>query len=265
MKHPIHVRRCATVIAISLVSFQGWAEKRVGPKVRELVTLEFPTKTFYIHAPEYTLTRAQVERELTLRNGQGIQLFKLFHFTKSVFKQGAGEAKWNPMRLHHISGEVKINPSLKMVGNCVVQAQDVGGDSSRLRYSKISCYNDGEFNHYQNVWRGTKGNFEYEGLVFRAVYEAPEDIKYDPKVVNYCEGDGLEAGFPTIFIRDYLTTRQIWIEKDHVTKSGQRVLSGENLECRPDRLNPDGIVRCTNENSIAEKPACIAKPFFLNE
>ncbi|HRK07081.1 MAG TPA: hypothetical protein PLZ57_04880 [Pseudobdellovibrionaceae bacterium] len=265
MKYPINVQQCATAIAISMFSLQGWAEKSASPKLREVVTLEFPTKTFYIHAPEYTLPRAQVERELNLRNGHGIQLFKLFDFTKSVFKKGAGEAKWNAMRLHHVSGEVKINPSLKMVGNCVVEAQDVGGDSSKLRYSKISCYNDGEFNHYLNVWRGIKGNFEYEGLTFRAIYEAPEDIPFDPKVVNYCEGDGLESRFPTIFIKDYLTTRQIWIEKEHVTKNGKRILSGENLECRPDRLNPDGIVRCTNENSIADKPECSAKPFFLNE
>ena len=217
--------------------------------VEKAKVVTFPTRDFYIHAPPFKLRLADIERSLR-KNASGLPIL-MKYFDGSKAKHDTSAARYLPD-----PDSVYKGPGIKYLGqatfgnklkghNCAVSATSPDKDGF-IQYQSVQCRSSDQF-------------FEIEGMKFTARYTKPENVPFD-LFTNYCDEDPdtEDPKTPTIFIEDYLTTSKIILVEDFKLKDGTVIRKHDILMCRPDQLNPDGIVKC----SVLGWDDCDARPFF---
>jgi len=195
----------------SVSSGASWTESAYSPEERSMV-LTFPTREFYVHAPTHRWRRTEIEHQTPGR---------LLNPIKSA------DPKKDELEVARFTlKNLAINKRLVARGCEISAAQSERNGPFVI--TGIACSGKGMF-------------FEIEGVKFAAYYSKPEFIRFDPNI-EYGE---TSAPLPTIYIEDYLTTAEITLVEPYTTKSGAVIKKGSRLECRPDQLDPNGVVKCS--------------------
>ena len=229
----------------------AWAGSRDWTEEEKALEVTFPTRDFYIHAPPFKLRLADVEKSLR-KNASGLPiLMKYFDGSKAKHDTSAARTHPDPDSVYKgrwvkYLGQTTFGQRLK-ANNCGLAASKPDEDGF-VQYQTVEC----------DAPLGAE-YFEFEGMKFKARYTKPENVPY-VLFTNYCDEDSdtEDPKTPTIFIEDYLTTSEITLVEDYKLKDGTVIQNGNTLKCRPDQLNPDGIVKC----SYVGWDPCDSRPFF---
>jgi len=221
------------------------------PPEAKAMVVTFPTRQFYIHAPSHKLRLVDVERSLR-KNASGLPLLlKYFDGSKAKLDTSAARTNPDPESVYKGAGIKYLGQATfgnKLKGhNCSVAATQPD-ENGFVQYQMVQC--DAAYgNEY----------FEIEGMKFSALFTKPENVPYDPSIdATFCDEEPtIQRKNPTIYIEDYLTTSEVRLIEPYTLKDGT-VISEGRLQCRPDQLNPDGVVKC----SRVGWDVCDARPFF---